>query len=256
MTMRLTAGVTALAFLLAQAPLPAWAQNAPRYTLLSERDVPRMIDNGGRLNIRVDNTRNFVLNNGQSIMLFRVGEVLPGSAFAGSGLVPGDEIAALNGYEFSDGPSFAAYVHSLSGPSRPMLDYIQHGSDHLIRLPALAAPQRGYADVPAKPRQDDSGNGVAGAVVVGVIGAGVLCWMVGCFSGSSSAGSASGNSGGGGGSGGGGSSYSPPPTSNAAAPSWPSVQGDVHGNLSTDIHGNGPRDVHGNPARDVQGNAW
>ena len=246
MLKRIQAGIIAIALCAAQGPLPALAQSGPRYFILSANDVPRMNDNGGRLNLRVDNTRSVDLGGGQQIMLFRVGEVLPGSAFTDSGLLPGDEIFALNGYEFRDGESYAGYVHSLSG-SRPVLDYVEHGTGRIMRIPALYAPPRSYAGrnsptPPSNPSSDSSDNAaaIAGLVVIGA-GVGLVCWLTSCLSGDGQSGTYAGGSSG-------GSSRTVPsyrfePSKPSVeeperAPVMPSVQGDVHGNLPSDIHGN------------------
>ena len=244
MLRKLQTGIVITALLAAQSPLPARGQNAPRYIILSEGDVPRMNDNGGRLSLHIDSTRSVAVGRGDSVMLFRVGEILPSSSFADTGLVPGDEILALNGYQFRDGASYAGYVHSLSG-SRPVLDYVEHGTGRIMRIPALYAPPRSYAGrnsptPPTTPRSDNSDN--TGAVVVlGVLGVGVACWLMGCFSGSGGSSAPSSSSSG-------GSSpstptfdyqpLSPPRNDYQEPPRLPSVQGDVHGNLPSDIHGN------------------
>ena len=175
----LVAGV----LLFAQA-MPARADNAMGYRLLSAQEAAGLRNNHGALGMDVERAQQ-ISDSGLTFDIMRVKQVRPGSAGQRAGFAQGDSIIAVDGRVFPSIAAFATYVGSIAPGGTVNVDYIPAGGG-----PAQAqriAVVVGAAGRPAPkqaPNSAPSGGLSTGAKIA--IGAGAVallgCYKMGCFS--------------------------------------------------------------------------
>lgn len=155
--------------------LPAYADNAMGYRLLSAEDAARLPNNQGALGLQVSRSQRMI-DDGMVFDIIRVTNVKSGSAGARAGLKAGDNIIALDGKVFPTLDAFSAYISAARPGTQITVDYI----------PAKAGPQQAQrvAIKVGKAGQTASSGMSTGTKVA--IGAGAVallgCYEMGCFS--------------------------------------------------------------------------
>jgi predicted metalloprotease with PDZ domain len=155
--------------------LPARAENAMGYRLLSEHEAATLPHNHGALGLDVSRAQQ-IIDAETTFDIMAVTSVRAGSPAGKAGLQRGDQIIAVNSRVFSSLKAFAAYVNSMEEGSVASVDYMPSGSG-----PARA--QRVAVTVGDASR---SGEGDLSTGTKLAIGAGAValfgCYELGCFS--------------------------------------------------------------------------
>jgi predicted metalloprotease with PDZ domain len=162
------------------ATLPARAENAMGYRMLSEQEAATLPHNHGALGLDVSRAQQIV-DAEVTFDIMAVTSVRAGSPAGKAGLQRGDQIIAVNSRVFPSLKAFAAYVNSMEEGSVASVDYMPAGSG-----PARA--QRVAVTV-GDAAQRHSSRSVEGGLSTGTklaIGAGAValfgCYELGCFS--------------------------------------------------------------------------
>jgi S1-C subfamily serine protease len=162
------------------ATLPARAENAMGYRMLSEQEAATLPHNHGALGLDVSRAQQIV-DAEVTFDIMAVTSVRAGSPAGKAGLQRGDQIIAVNSRVFPSLKAFAAYVNSMEEGSVASVDYMPAGSG-----PARA--QRVAVTV-GDAAQRPSSRSVEGGLSTGTklaIGAGAValfgCYELGCFS--------------------------------------------------------------------------
>ncbi len=180
MTHRAIAFAVAAALLATNLPLPARADNAMGYRLLSPQEAASLPRNGGGLGLDVGRAQQ-ITDGGMTFDIIGIRQVRNGSPGAQAGLKPGDQIIAVNGRVFPDLRAFAAYVGSMPPGTQASVDYIPAGDgpNGAQRIGVSIAPRPGQPSPPAPAGGLSTGTKVAiGAGAVALLG----CYEMGCFS--------------------------------------------------------------------------
>jgi S1-C subfamily serine protease len=161
----------AAAVLLVQsAPLPADANNAMGYSMLTAADAARLPRNHGVLGIEVDRAGE-ISDAGLDFEVMRIKAVHSGSPGQAAGLRTGDEIIAVDGRVFPSIAAFASYIGSLPPGTPASFDTIPSGGG-----PAQA--ERLAVRIGPNPSHMSTGEKLAiGAGAVALLG----CYEMGCF---------------------------------------------------------------------------
>lgn len=173
-------GLTTALLVSSAATLPARAENAMGYRLLSEQEAATLPHNHGALGLDVSRAQQIV-DAEVTFDIMAVTGVTAGSPAGKAGLHRGDQIIAVNSRVFSSLRSFAAYVGSMEEGNVAFIDYMPAGSG-----PARA--QRVAVTV-GDAAQRPPGRSAEGGLSTGTklaIGAGAValfgCYELGCFS--------------------------------------------------------------------------
>ena len=154
--------------------LPAYADNAMGYRLLSAQDAAHLPNNQGALGLQVARSQRMI-DDGMVFDIIRVTQVKPGSAGARAGLKAGDNIIALDGKVFPSLDAFSSYISASRPGSQITVDYI----------PAKAGPQQAQrvAITVGKAGQTASGMSTGTKLAIGAGAVALLgCYEMGCFS--------------------------------------------------------------------------
>ncbi len=172
--------VLVLAASVAAWAMPASADNAMGYSLLTPDQAAALPRNHGALGLDVERAQ-VITDAGMTFDIIRVKQARPGSAGARAGLKSGDQIIAIDGRVFPSLVTFAAYVGSLAPGSQASVDYIPAGGGpgQAQRIAvAIGAPSQQAAAPPPVPGGLSTGSKVA----IGVGAAALLgCYEMGCF---------------------------------------------------------------------------
>ena len=154
--------------------LPAYADNAMGYRLLSAQDAAHLPNNQGALGLQVSKSQSMI-DDGMVFDIIRITQVKPGSAGGRAGLKSGDNIIALDGRVFPSLDAFSAYISASRPGSQITVDYI----------PAKAGPQQAQrlAVTVGKAGQTSSGMSTGTKIAIGAGAVALLgCYEMGCFS--------------------------------------------------------------------------
>lgn len=198
MVNRTAAALFAASFLALQcAPMPASAENAMGYQLLSAQQAAGLPRRGGALGLDVGPGQRIV-SGGMDFELLRVNGVRRGSPGAQAGFDVGDQIIAADGQVFPAVAAFAAYVGSVQPGRQITVDYIPVGGGPQQAQRVAVTVGAGGQATPGTPvqqqpvqqqpvQQDDADRSTGlstGAKLAIGAGAAALfgCYQLGCFS--------------------------------------------------------------------------
>lgn len=154
--------------------LPAYADNAMGYRLMSAQDAAHLPNNQGALGLQVSRSQRMI-DDGMVFDIIRITQVKSGSAGAHAGLKAGDNIIALDGKVFASLDAFSAYISASRPGSQITVDYI----------PQKAGPQQAQrvAVTVGKAGQTASGMSTGTKIAIGAGAVALLgCYEMGCFS--------------------------------------------------------------------------
>lgn len=173
-------GLTTALLVSSAATLPARAENAMGYRLLSEQEAATLPHNHGALGLDVSRAQQIV-DAEVTFEIMAVTSVRAGSPAGKAGLQRGDQIIAVNSRVFSSLKAFAAYVNSMEEGSVASVDYMPAGSGP-ARAQRVAVTVGDAAQRP--PSRSVEGGLSTGSKLA--IGAGAValfgCYELGCFS--------------------------------------------------------------------------
>ena len=176
------------ASLLQIAALPANADNAMGYRLLSPEAAAALPHNRGTLGVNIERAEQ-ISDGGITFEVMRISQARRGFAGAQAGLKTGDEIIAVDGMVFPSLLVFAAYIGSARPGRSISIDYIPTGggpqqAQRVTAIIGVAAPNAPPLSSPAPARQ---GMSTSTKVAIGVGAAALFgCYEMGCFSNKSS----------------------------------------------------------------------
>ena len=174
----------ALAVGLLQIGLPANADNAMGYRLLSPEAAEALPHNHASLGVNVARAEQ-ISDGGMTFDLMRINQVRRGSPGAQAGLKPGDEIIAVDGMVFPSLLVFAAYVGSATAATPLSIDYIPAGGgpQQAQRVTVdIGAGSRGPQTASPTP-EAKQGMSTSTKIAIGVGAAALFgCYEMGCFS--------------------------------------------------------------------------
>ena len=133
-------GLTTALLVSSAATLPARAENAMGYRLLSEQEAATLPHNHGALGLDVSRAQQIV-DAEVTFDIMAVTGVTAGSPAGKAGLHRGDQIIAVNSRVFSSLRSFAAYVGSMEEGNVASIDY----------MPAGSGPARAHSSATPRP---------------------------------------------------------------------------------------------------------
>ena len=176
----------AASLLLPALSIPARADNAMGYQLLSQNEASGLPRNRGSLGMDIERGQQ-ITDAGMTFDIIRVKAVRRGSPGAQAGFAPGDQIIAVDGRVFASLAAFAAYVGSVPPGTAVSVDYIPaNGGPAQAQRVAVTIgaatggpPPAAAASVPAAPGGLSTGTKIAiGAGAAALLG----CYELGCFS--------------------------------------------------------------------------
>lgn len=153
-----TVALALAAFLSVGNTLPAQAENAMGYQLMTDREAANLGRNHGALGLEVAQGRR-ISDPDLSFDLLQVRRVSRSSPGEVAGLRVGDQIIAVNGRVFSSLRSFAAYVGSLEPGAVARIDFIPQGGGPSDARRVEATVGQARAE---RPEQGASGYGRPG----------------------------------------------------------------------------------------------
>jgi membrane-associated protease RseP (regulator of RpoE activity) len=165
-------------------PIPARADNAMGYQLLTAQEAAGLPHNHGALGMDVERSQQ-ITDSGMTFDIIRVKQVRSGSPGARAGFRPGDQIIAVDGRVFPSIAAFAAYVGSLSPGSQATVDYIPAGGGpaQAQRVPVTVGAPGRSTQPPAGSSTASTGLSTGTKLAIGAGAAALLgCYELGCFS--------------------------------------------------------------------------
>ncbi len=187
MTRTLAALVAASLFVGQCLPIPAYADNAMGYRLLTEQEAAALPHNQGALGLAVERSQR-IADGGMTFDILRITQVSRGSTGAQAGFKAGDNIIAVDGRVFPSLATFAAYVGSSAPGSQIAVDYIPAGGlPQQAQRIAVAVGQAGQSAAamgraPAGPSAS-TGMSTGEKIAIGAAAVALFrCYKRGCFS--------------------------------------------------------------------------
>ena len=171
-------GLTTALLVSSAATLPARAENAMGYRLLSEQEAATLPHNHGALGLDVSRAQQIV-DAEVTFDIMAITGVTAGSPADKAGLHRGDQIIAVNSRVFSSLRSFAAYVGSMEEGNVASIDYMRSGPARAQRVAVTVG------DAAQRPPGRSAEGGLSTGTKL-AIGAGAValfgCYELGCFS--------------------------------------------------------------------------
>jgi hypothetical protein len=161
--------------------MPAFAENAMGYHLVSAEEAMKLPSNHGSLGMSIQRSRQ-ITDSGMTFDIIRIDQVRSRSPAAMAGLHVDDQIIAVDGRVFPSLAIFGTYISALAPGSRAIVDYVPagEGPSNAQRVKVLVG-----ADTPSARSAGSSASGLTTGqkVAIGVGAAALLgCYEMGCFS--------------------------------------------------------------------------